>query len=74
MSGAALAAPSDKACDAAWTKADKNKDGSVTQAEAKSYFDAIKKSGKTYDTDKDGKLSKAEFMQACKDGVFPDVK
>jgi hypothetical protein len=74
MTGPLLAIPSDAACDAAWTKADTNKDGSLTATEAKAYFDAIAKSGKIYDANKDGKLSKAEFMQACKDGVFPDVK
>jgi Ca2+-binding EF-hand superfamily protein len=70
----ALAAPSDADCKAMWTKADADKSGSVDGAEATKYLDAIKKSGKVYDTNKDGKLSQAEFTKACKDGVFASIK
>ena len=37
-------------------------------------YSAIKKSGKTYDQNGDGKLDQAEFLKACKDGVFSSVK
>lgn len=70
----ALAAPSDTDCKAMWTKADADKSGFVDGAEATKFLDAIKKSGKVYDTDKDGKLSEAEFTKACKDGVFASIK
>jgi hypothetical protein len=70
----ALAAPSDADCKAMWTKADADKSGFVDGAEAAKFLDAIKKSGKVYDTDKDGKLSEAEFTKACKDGVFASIK
>jgi hypothetical protein len=70
----AAAAPSDADCKAMWTKADADKNGSVEGAEAAKYLAAIKKSGKTYDADKDGKLSQEEFMKACKDGVFASIK
>jgi Ca2+-binding EF-hand superfamily protein len=70
----ASAAPSDADCKAMWTKADADKSGSVDGAEATKYLDAIKKSGKVYDTNKDGKLSQAEFTKACKDGVFASIK
>jgi hypothetical protein len=70
----ALAAPGDADCKAMWTKADADKNGFVDGAEATKFLDAIKKSGKVYDTDKDGKLSEAEFTKACKDGVFASIK
>jgi hypothetical protein len=70
----ALAAPSDADCKVMWTKADADKSGFVDGAEATKFLDAIKKSGKTYDTSKDGKLPQAEFTQACKDGVFASIK
>lgn len=71
---AASAAPSDEQCKAAWTAADADKNGFLEGAEAAKYLDEIKKSGKTYDQNKDGKLDQAEFMKACKDGVFSSVK
>jgi Ca2+-binding EF-hand superfamily protein len=69
-----FAAPSAAACKAAWDKADKNGDGSVTPEEAKEFFADIEKSGKVYDTNKDGKLSLDEFLKACQEGVFPSVQ
>jgi hypothetical protein len=38
------------------------------------YLAAIKKSGKSYDANNDGNLSQAEFLKACKDGVFAAIK
>jgi hypothetical protein len=74
VSNAAIAAPSDADCKVAWSKADKNNDGSVSGSEATAYLAAIKKSGKSYDDNNDGKLSQAEFLKACKDGVFAAIK
>ncbi len=74
VSATAFAAPSDADCKAAWDKADTNKDGSVAGDEVTAYLEAIKKSGKSYDANKDGKLSQDEFMKACKDGVFAGIK
>jgi hypothetical protein len=70
----ALAAPSDADCKAMWTKADADKSGFVDGTEAIKYLAAIKKSGKSYDANNDGKLSQDEFMKACKDGAFASVK
>ncbi|MGA7324874.1 MAG: EF-hand domain-containing protein [Rhodomicrobium sp.] len=71
---AAADAPSDATCKAMWTKADADKNGSVEGSEAAKYLAAIKKSGKNYDTNKDGKLSQDEFMKACRDGVFASIE
>jgi hypothetical protein len=74
---ASAAAPSDEQCKAQWTKADEadgNKNGILEGAGAAVFLDAIKKSGKTYDANGDGKLDEAEFIKACKDGVFASVK
>jgi hypothetical protein len=71
---AAAEAPSEATCKAMWTKADADKNGSVEGAEAEKYLAAIKKSGKSYDANNDGKLSQDEFMKACKDGVFASIQ
>jgi hypothetical protein len=71
---AAIAAPSDADCKAMWAKADSNKDGSLADSEVKKFMDAIKASGKKYDSNADGKLDQAEFLKACKDGVFASIK
>ena len=71
---AGAAAPSDATCKAMWAKADADKNGSVEGTEAAKYLAAIKKSGKNYDTNKDGKLSQDEFMKACEDGVFASIE
>jgi len=74
----ALAAPayaaSEADCKAMWDKVDANKDGSAAGAEVTKYLDAIKASGKKYDANADGKLTQAEFMDACKADVFKDIK
>ena len=70
----AIAAPSDADCKAMWVKADANKDGFVDGAEATKFLAAIKASGKSYDANKDGKLSQDEFMKACTDGAFASIK
>jgi len=71
---AAADAPNDASCKAMWAKADADKNGSVEGTEAAKYLAAIKKSGKNYDANKDGKLSQDEFMKACKDGVFASIE
>lgn len=71
---AASAGPSDADCKATWDKADANKDGFLSDAEVKKFIDAIEASGKKYDSNGDGKLDQAEFMKACKDGVFASIK
>jgi hypothetical protein len=37
-------------------------------------LDAIKTSGGTFDADGDGKLTTAEFTEACKADTFKDIK
>jgi Ca2+-binding EF-hand superfamily protein len=69
----AAAAPSDADCKAMWTKADADKNGVIEGAEATKFMEAIKKSGKSYDENNDGKLTQDEFMKACKDGVFASL-
>jgi hypothetical protein len=69
----AAAAPSDADCKAMWSKADADKNGVIEGAEATKYMEAIKKSGKSYDANKDGKLTQDEFINACKDGVFASL-
>ncbi len=70
----AVAAQTDAECKAAWTKADANNDGVLVGDEAAKFLEAIKKSGKEYDVNGDGKLDRDEFMKACTDGVFASVK
>jgi hypothetical protein len=69
----AAAAPSDADCKAMWTKADADKNGTIEGAEATKFMEAIKKSGKGYDANNDGKLTQDEFTNACKDGVFASL-
>ena len=69
----AVAAQSDAECKALWTKADANSDGVLVGDEAAKFLDAIKKSGKSYDANGDGKLDQDEFLKACKDGVFASI-
>ena len=73
-----LAVPSfsadEVACQKNWETADVNKDGSLDAAEGTKHLDAIKTSGKTFDADNDGKLTTAEFTEACKADAFKDIK
>ena len=70
----ANAGTTDAYCKAIWSKADSNGDGFLSGDEVKKFMDAIKASGKSYDTNADGKLDQTEFMKACKDGVFASIK
>jgi hypothetical protein len=74
LAPAAFAGPSDADCKAMWAKADSNKDGTLADSEVKKFLDAIKASGKKYDSNGDNKLDQDEFMKACKDGVFDSIK
>ena len=57
-----------------WETADANKDGSLDATEGTKHMDAIKTSGGTFDADGDGKLTTAEFTEACKVDTFKDIK
>jgi hypothetical protein len=52
-------------CDAVWNKLDTSKSGNVAQAQATSSVTDFKKA----DINNDGKLSRAEFSQACNTGL-----
>jgi hypothetical protein len=58
------------ACNAAWTSLEGNKSGSVSQPQAQS---AVKDFGSA-DTNRDGKLSQAEFTEACRKGLVTPKK
>lgn len=60
-------AMTDAECRAAWTKADANADGAVTEAEGGRYFAALRIANKSAS---DGKLSTTAFLDHCKAGVF----
>jgi hypothetical protein len=74
----ALSVPSfaadEVACKTMWETADVNKDGSLDATEGSKHLDAIKTSGGTFDADGDGKLTTAEFTEACKADTFKDIK
>jgi hypothetical protein len=55
-------------CQAAWTKADVNKDGTLTEAEAMRYSAAMRVHERKLAAD--GKLDMTSFMDACKADVF----
>lgn len=59
-------AMNDADCEAAWTTADRDKDGSVTEAEAVRYYAALRVANKSVAD----KMSKADFLANCKAGVF----
>lgn len=65
-------AMSDTECTAEWTKADINKDGSLSGAEADRYLAAMRVSDKT--PPNDGRLTDAIFMENCKAGMFSAAK
>lgn len=60
-------ARTDGECAAAFSSADANKDGVLSEAEAPRYYAAHRISGKPV---ADGKLSRDEFMSACKADVY----
>jgi hypothetical protein len=64
-------AMTDAECMAAWTKADANADGIVTEAEGGRYFAALRIADKAT---ADGKLSNAVFLDHCKAGAFDLTK
>jgi len=74
VSAAATAAPSEEECRAAFQRADKDQDGDLSGAELTWYLVAIQKDKRHSDSSKDGKISYDEFVAACKDGVFDDMK
>lgn len=61
-------AASDAECQTMWTKADVNKDGVLTDAEAMRYSAAMRVHEKKMGAD--GKLDQASFMEACKSDVY----
>lgn len=61
-------------CQALWKKADTNGDGSVTGAEAKIYIEAMTGMGmKTKDASGE-KIDADEFLKACQQGAFDNIK
>ena len=64
-------AMTDAECAAAWTKADVDKDGIVTEREAGRYFAALRVKGTPI---ADGKLSQAAFLEHCKADHFTVAK
>ncbi len=52
-------------CEAAWMKLDSGRTGSVAKAQAEASVSDFMKA----DSNSDGKLSSAEFMQACDTGM-----
>ena len=61
-------AATDAECQAMWTKADVNKDGVLTDAEAMRYAAAMRVHDKTLGAH--GKLDQASFIEACKSDVY----
>jgi hypothetical protein len=61
-------AASDADCQAMWTKADTNKDGVLSDAEAMRYAAAMRVRDAKMPAD--GKLTQAAFMDACKSDVY----
>ena len=54
-------------CAAAWSAADKNKDGVISLDEGARYYAALRVADKSVS---DGKLSQSEFTTNCRAGVF----
>ena len=65
-------AATDADCQAMWTKADVNKDGVLSDAEAMRYAAAMRVRETKMPTD--GKLTQAAFMDACKADVYATAK
>ena len=60
-------AMTDAECTAAWTNADVNKDGVLSEAEGRRYYAALRVAQKPV---ADGKLTQADFLTHCKADVF----
>lgn len=58
------------ACNAAWTSLEGSKTGTVSQSQAQPAVTTFSSA----DTNKDGKLSKAEFTEACRKGLVTPTK
>ena len=58
------------ACNAVWSSIEGNKIGSITQAQSQSAV----KNFSSADTNRDGKLSKEEFTEACRKGLVTPKK
>jgi hypothetical protein len=67
LAGAPAIAMTEAECAAAWTKADVNSDGTITDAEGSRYFAALRVANRPA---ADGKMLKASFLEHCKDGHF----
>jgi hypothetical protein len=61
-------AATDAECQAMWTKADVNKDGSLSAEESMRYSAAMRVHDKQVGAD--GKLDQASFMESCKADVY----
>jgi hypothetical protein len=61
-------AATDAECQAMWTKADVNKDGSLSAEESMRYAAAMRVRDKQVGAD--GKLDQASFMESCKADVY----
>jgi hypothetical protein len=58
------------ACNTAWTKLEGNKAGSISEAQAQSTV----RNFSSVDANRDGKLSQAEFTEACRKGLVIPTK
>ena len=65
-------AATDAECQALWTKADLNKDGVLTDAEAARYSAAMRVHDRKLTAD--GKLDQVTFVEACKSDVYSTRK
>jgi hypothetical protein len=65
-------AASEADCQAMWTKADVNKDGVLSDAEAMRYAAAMRV--REAKMPADGKIDQASFMEACKADVYAPAK
>jgi len=61
-------AASDAECQAMWTKADINKDGVLTDAEALRYSAAMRVQERAVGAD--GKLDRTSFLEACRADIY----
>ncbi len=71
---AAFAGQSEADCQASFERADKDKNGVVSGSEVTPYLIALmKRKDIFYEHAKDGKITRSEFIEACKDGAFENV-
>ena len=71
LSPTAAFAMSESDCAAAWTKADANNDGKLTEAESARYYAAMRVANKPV---ADGALTKEAFAENCKADMFMAAK